>query len=170
MDWNDDKYSGDAYGTFSWAVHVAEVSFDPATCEVQVEDFVAVQEVGRVIHPMLAAGQVEGGVVQGIGYALYENVIWSQGRMDNCQMTNYYVPTSLDVPKIRVIFIDGSYPHGPMGAKGIGELPIDGPAPAVLNAIENAIGLNVTSIPATPEVLMAAMEKMYAKSTRAIAS
>ena len=168
--WDDDKHSGDAYGTFSWAVHVAEVSVDPATFEVQVEDFVAAQEVGRVIHPLLAAGQIEGGVAQGIGYALHENVVLSGGRMENCQMTNYCVPTSLDVPRIRVIFIEDAYPYGPMGAKGIGELPIDGPAPAVLNAVEDAMGLGVTSIPATPESLMVAMEAMYAKNTRAIAS
>ncbi|MGZ4853650.1 MAG: xanthine dehydrogenase family protein molybdopterin-binding subunit [Candidatus Angelobacter sp.] len=168
--WNDEKHSGDAYGTFSWAVHVAEVSVDPATCEVQVEDFVTVQEVGHVIHPLLAAGQIEGGVAQGIGYALHENVVWSKGRMENCQMTNYCIPTSLDVPRIRVIFVEDAYPHGPMGAKGIGELPIDGPAPAVLNAVEDAIGLSMTRIPATPESLMVAMEAMYAKNTRAIAS
>jgi CO/xanthine dehydrogenase Mo-binding subunit len=168
--WDEEKHTGDAYGTFSWAVHVAEVSVDPATCEVQVEDFVTVQEVGRVIHPQLAAGQIEGGVAQGIGYALLENVVWSKGRMENCQMANYCVPTSLDVPRIRVIFVEGAYPHGPMGAKGIGELPIDGPAPAVLNAVEDAIGLSVSSIPATPESLMVAMEAMYAKNTRAIAS
>ena len=160
--WDEDRYSGDAYGTFSWAVHVAEVSVDSTTCAVQVDDFVAVQEVGRVIHPLLAAGQIEGGVIQGIGYALYENVAWAKGRMENCQMTNYIIPTAADVPPIRVIFEETPYPYGPMGAKGIGELPIDGPAPAVLNAIENATGASVTTIPATPEVLMQAMEMAYA--------
>lgn len=168
--WNDDKHCGDAYGTFSWAVQVAEVAIDPATCEVHVGDFLSLQEVGHVIHPLLAAGQIEGGVVQGIGYALYENVVWSKGRMENCQMTNYTIPTSLDVPRMQVIFVENPYPHGPMGAKGIGELPIDGPAPAVLNAIEDALGTSVDTIPATPEVLMAAMEATYAKDAGAAAS
>lgn len=156
--WDDDKYQGDAYGAFGWAVYVAEVSVDTVTYEARVEDFVAVQEVGRVIHPVLAAGQIEGGVAQGVGYALYENVVWKDGRMVNCQMTNYIMPTSADVPQIRVLFDEKPYAYGPLGAKGIGELPIDGPAPAILNAIEGATGANLTSIPATPEVLMQAME------------
>jgi CO/xanthine dehydrogenase Mo-binding subunit len=162
IEWDEEKYKGDAYGTFSWAVYVAEVSVDSRTFEVRVEDFVAVQEVGRVIHPMMAAGQIEGGVLQGIGYALYENIVWNKGRMENAQMTNYIIPTSMDVPSIRVVFEENPYPNGPMGAKGIGELPIDGPAPAVVNAIEDAIGVDVTTIPATPEVLMQAAEMAYA--------
>jgi CO/xanthine dehydrogenase Mo-binding subunit len=168
--WNDEIHCGDAYSTFAWSVHVAEVSVDPVTCEVRVENFVAAQEVGRVIHPIMAAGQIEGGVVQGIGFALSEEVVWANGRMDNSQMTNYIVPTALDVPKIEVIFLENPYPHGPMGAKGIGELPIDGPAPALVNAIENALGISVNTIPATPEILMAAMEAAYAENAFAIAS
>jgi CO/xanthine dehydrogenase Mo-binding subunit len=152
--WDDDSYRGDAYGAFAWAVYVAEVSVDTVTWEVKVDDFVALQEVGRVIHPLLAAGQIEGGVAQGIGYALYENVVWKNGRMANGQMTNYIMPTSVDVPRIRVYFEETPYEHGPLGAKGIGELPIDGPAPAILNAIENAIGVAVNEIPLTAEMLM----------------
>lgn len=154
--WDDDNYTGDAYGTFAWAVYVAEVSIDTATYETRVEDFVAAQEVGRVINPTLAVGQIEGGVAQGIGFALYENVCWQQGRMANCQLTNYIIPTARDLPRIRVLFDEVPYAHGPMGAKGIGELPIDGPAPAVVNAIENALGVRITSLPATPEVLLQA--------------
>jgi CO/xanthine dehydrogenase Mo-binding subunit len=168
--WNDESHTGDAYGAFSWAIQVAEVSVDTDTCEVRVENFFSVQEVGRVIHPLLAAGQIEGGVVQGIGYALYENVVLSNGRMENSQMTNYTIPTSADVPRIRVIFVENPYDQGPMGAKGLGELPIDGPAPAVVNAIENALGVSVNSIPATPEILMTAMEAQHAKDALAIAS
>jgi CO/xanthine dehydrogenase Mo-binding subunit len=158
MEWDDEKHQGDAYGTFAWAIHVAEVSVDTATWQTRVEEYVAVQEVGRVIHPVLAAGQIEGGVTQGIGYALYENVVWKDGSMENSQMTNYIVPTSVDIPRIRVFFEENPYPHGPMGAKGIGELPIDGPAPAIVNAIENAVGIGVNSVPVLPEVLMQAME------------
>ena len=160
--WDDEKYQGDAYGAFAWAVYVAEVSVDTVTYEAHVEDFVAVQEVGRVIHPVLATGQIEGGVAQGIGYALYENVVWQNGRMTNGQMTNYVIPTSADIPPIRVFFEERPYAYGPLGAKGIGELPIDGPAPAIVNAIEDATGISVNSIPATPEVLMAAMEGVNA--------
>jgi CO/xanthine dehydrogenase Mo-binding subunit len=152
--WDDETYTGDAYGAFAWAVYVAEVSVDTVTCEITVDEFVALQEVGRVIHPVLAAGQIEGGVAQGIGYALFENVVWKNGRMANAQMTNYIMPTSVDVPRIRVYFEETPYEYGPLGAKGIGELPIDGPAPAILNAIENATGLPVNEIPLMPEMLM----------------
>jgi CO/xanthine dehydrogenase Mo-binding subunit len=157
LNWDDATYSGDAYGTFAWAVYVAEVAVDTITFEARVTDFVAVQEVGKVIHPVLAAGQIEGGVAQAIGMALYEKVVWRDGRMANGQMTNYIMPTAADIPPIRVFFEEQPYPFGPGGAKGIGELPMDGPAPAILNAIENATGICLREIPATPEVLMDAM-------------
>jgi CO/xanthine dehydrogenase Mo-binding subunit len=155
--WDDKTYSGDAYGTYAWAVYVAEVAVDTVTFEARVTDFVAVQEIGKVIHPVLAAGQIEGGVAQAIGMALYENVVWREGRMANGQMTNYIMPTAADIPPIRVFFEEHPYPFGPHGAKGIGELPMDGPAAAIVNAIENATGISVREIPATPEVMMEAM-------------
>src|SRR5882762_2033605 len=155
--WDDAKYQGDAYGAFAWAVYVAEVTVDLVTFETTVDDFVALQEVGRVIHPVLAAGQIEGGVAQAIGFALYEEVVWKDGRMINNQMTNYIMPTAADIPPIRVFFEENPYAYGPRGAKGIGELPMDGPAPAILNAIEEALGISPTAIPLTPELLMEAM-------------
>ena len=154
--WDDEKYQGDAYGAYGWAVYVAEVTVDMLTWETRVDDFVAVQEVGKVINPVLAAGQIEGGVAQGIGYALYENVVWKDGRMANNQMTNYIMPTAADVPPIRVYFAETPYAYGPSGAKGIGELPMDGPAPAIFNAVEHATGLRVDHAPLTPELLCAA--------------
>ena len=153
LHWDDEHYQGDAYGAYAWAVYVAEVSVDMRTAEVRVEDFVAVQEVGKVINPVLAAGQIEGGIAQGIGMALYENVVWQEGRMVNGQMTNYIMPTSMDVPAIRVFFEEVPYERGPGGAKGIGELPLDGTAPAIANAISHATGANVTRVPVTPEIL-----------------
>ena len=154
IEWDDEHYRGDAYGAYAWAVYVAEVSVDMLTYEAHVEDFVAVQEVGRVIHPVLAAGQIEGGVAQGIGWTLYENVVWRDGRMANGQMTNYIIPTSADIPPIRVHFFENPYAGGPGGAKGIGELPMDGPAPAILNAIEHATGVAFDHVPLTPETVM----------------
>jgi CO/xanthine dehydrogenase Mo-binding subunit len=162
LHWDDATYTGDAYGAYAWAVYVAEVSVDTRTAEVRVEDFVAVQEVGKVINPVLAAGQIEGGVAQGIGYALYENVVWQEGRMSNGQMTNYIMPTSMDVPPIRVFFEEIPYARGPGGAKGIGELPLDGTAPAIANAIANATGADITRIPVTPEVLLEMLESVHA--------
>jgi CO/xanthine dehydrogenase Mo-binding subunit len=156
--WDDERYQGDAYGTYAWAVYVAEVSVDTLTCEIRLDDFVAVQEVGRVINPVLAKGQIEGGIAQGIGWALFEQVAWHEGRMANAQMTNYIIPTSMDLPPIRVVFEERPYAHGPGGAKGIGELPMDGPAPAIANAAAHAIGVDVTRIPITPELLMQLME------------
>jgi len=152
--WDDEKYQGDAYGAFAWAVYVAEVSYDPLTYEAHVDDFVAVQEVGRVINPVLAAGQIEGGIAQAIGMTLYENVVWQNGRMANGQMTNYIMPTAADLPPIRVYFAENPYAFGPAGAKGIGELPMDGPAPAILNAIENATGISFDRVPLTPEAFL----------------
>jgi CO/xanthine dehydrogenase Mo-binding subunit len=158
--WDDEKYQGDAYGAYAWAIYVAEVSFDELTYEARVEDFVALQEVGRVLNPVLAAGQIEGGVAQAIGFTLFENVVWKEGRMANNQMTNYIIPTPADIPPIRVYFEETPYAYGPGGAKGIGELPMDGAAPAILNAIENATGISFTQVPLMPEQLMDRIYKM----------
>jgi CO/xanthine dehydrogenase Mo-binding subunit len=116
-----------------------------------VEEFWAVQEVGRVLNPVLAAGQIEGGIAQGIGYALYEKVVCQDGRMTNNQMTNYIMPTAEDVPPIHAYFEQIPFRYGAYGAKGIGELPHVGPAPAILNAIRAATGVGFHSIPLLPE-------------------
>jgi CO/xanthine dehydrogenase Mo-binding subunit len=155
--WDDQQYRGEAYAAYAWAVYVAEVTVDLATFGVVVDDFVAVQEVGRVLNPVLATGQIEGGVAQGIGWALYEKVVWGRGRMQNNQMTNYIIPTSQDIPPIRVFFEERPFGHGAYGAKGIGELPMDGPAPAILNAIAHATGKQFDSVPLLPEDMFRAM-------------
>ena len=155
--WDDQKYQGDAYGAYSWATYVAAVSVDTSTGELSVDDFVALQEVGHVLHPILAAGQIEGGVLQGIGLAIYEKVVWKQGAMANNRMTNYIIPTTSDTPPIRVFFEEVPYEHGALGAKGIGELPMDGPAPAIANAIENALGIPFNSVPIMAEDVLAAL-------------
>jgi CO/xanthine dehydrogenase Mo-binding subunit len=149
--WDDEKYRGAAYAAFAWAVYVAEVSVDMNTYGVTVNDFVALQEVGKVLHPLLAEGQIVGGVAQGIGFALYEKVVWDRGRMQNGQMTNYIMPTAMDLPPIQVYFEELGNVHGAFGAKGIGELPMDGPAPAILNALSDALGVSFDSIPLLPE-------------------
>jgi CO/xanthine dehydrogenase Mo-binding subunit len=153
--WDDEKYRGEAYAAYAWAVYIAEVTVDLTTYAVSVDDFVALQEVGRVLHPVLARGQITGGVAQGIGFALYEKVLWQNGRMQNGQMTNYIMPTSADLPSIRVYFEELGNVHGAYGAKGIGELPMDGPAPAVVNAVEDALGVGFDSIPLLPEDIYA---------------
>ncbi len=155
--WDDEKYRGEAYAAFAWAVYVAEVTVDLTTYSVTVDDFVALQEVGKVLHPVLARGQIAGGVAQGIGFALYEKVVWQNGRMQNGQMTNYIMPTSADLPPIRVFFEELGNVHGAFGAKGIGELPMDGPAPAIVNAVEDALRIRFDSIPLLPEDIFEAL-------------
>jgi len=150
--WSDETYRGDAYATFAWGCDVCELELDPVTHEARVLKFTAVQEFGRPIHPALAQGQIEGGSAQGLGWALLENVVMREGVMANAQLTNYVIPTTLDTPPMDIVMLENHYAGGPFGAKGLGELPIDGPAPAVVNAIRHA-GLDVRAIPASPEEL-----------------
>jgi CO/xanthine dehydrogenase Mo-binding subunit len=132
---------------------------DLLTYEVTVEAFSAVQDIGKVINPLFAAGQVEGGVVQAIGYALSEKVEWKNGVMSNARLTNYIIPTALDVPRISVRFFE--HPNGTPEAqtpKGIGELPMDGVAPALAGALEDALGVSFTRIPILPEDIFQALQ------------
>jgi CO/xanthine dehydrogenase Mo-binding subunit len=151
--WDDQKYRGEAYPAYAWSIQIAQVAVDTITYSAEVEDFWAVQEVGRVLNPVLAGGQIEGGIAQGIGYALYEKVLLQNGHMINNQMTNYIMPTAEDVPPIHVFFEEIPFGYGAYGAKGIGELPHDGPAPAILNAIRDATGVGFRAIPLLPEDL-----------------
>ncbi len=155
LTWDDDLYRGDAYGSYAWGCNVVEVEVDPVTCEVTPMRVTAVAEIGKAIHPVMAEGQIEGGTAQGIGYALIEEVVMRDGRMANAQLTNYIIPTPMDAPVIDVEMLERPYAHGPYGAKGVGEMPIDGPAPAVINALRHC-GFDIRSIPATPERLIKA--------------
>ena len=152
IQWDDETYRGDAYATYGWGCDVVELEVDPDTFEVRPLRVTAVQEFGRPIHPALARGQIEGGTVQGLGYALLERVVMRNGVMANAQLTNYTIPTTLDTPELDVVMLENPYAGGPFGAKGLGELPMDGPAPAVVNALRH-FGLDVREIPATPELL-----------------
>jgi CO/xanthine dehydrogenase Mo-binding subunit len=154
MSWDDASYQGDAYGTYGWGCDVVEIEVDGDTWEARPLSFTTVHEIGKAIHPMLALGQIEGGSAQGLGYALLEDVVMRDGRMANAQLTNYIIPTTLDTPALHATMLENAYAHGPFGAKGVGEMPIDGPAPAVVNALRHA-GFDICSIPATPERLMA---------------
>jgi CO/xanthine dehydrogenase Mo-binding subunit len=157
LEWNDDRYLGDAYGTYGWGCNVVELEVDRATWEVTTSKVTAVLDVGKAIHPAMAIGQVEGGTVQGLGYALLEQVVMREGRMANATLTNYIIPTPPDTPPIATVLLEHPYRYGPYGAKGVGEMPIDGPAPAVVNAIRHA-GYDVRAIPVTPERLMTAAQ------------
>jgi CO/xanthine dehydrogenase Mo-binding subunit len=154
--WDDLEYRGAAYAAYGWACNVAEVELDRTTYEVRPVRVTAVAEIGKAIHPMMVAGQIEGGTAQGVGFALNEHVIMQGGVMVNANMTNYTIPTTRDTPYIDVVIMENPYAHGPFGAKGVGEMPIDGPAPAVVNAIRQ-LGLDVRALPAIPEVIMEAI-------------
>ena len=168
--WDDERFSGDAYPAYAWAVYVAEVAVDTASYTAQVTNFHAVQEVGRVLNPTLATGQIEGGIAQAIGYALYEKCLWQNGTLANNQMTSYIIPTSADVPPMHVFFEETPSPHGAFGAKGIGELPIDGPAPAILNAIEQATGIAFNQVPLLPEDIYERMTDESAQTDAVVLS
>ncbi len=157
IEWNDDTYSGDAYPVFSWGAEVAEVEVDPDTYEVTVTRITTAQDIGRAIHPILAEGQIEGGTLQAVGYGVLEELVWNRGRIVNNQLTNYIIPTSLDAPEMETIIIEKEYPHGPFGAKGVGELPMDGAAPAIAAAVYHATNAFIPEIPLTPERVFAAI-------------
>lgn len=152
--WDDATYRGSAYGAYSWGVNVAEVSVDPVTMHPTVHDFWAVFDIGTVVNPVLALGQAEGGIAQGIGWATCEKVTLRRGLMANGQMTNYIIPTSADIPGIHVEFFENPYPYGAFGSKGLGELPMDGPGPAILAAINHAAGASLRHIPIQSEDLL----------------
>jgi CO/xanthine dehydrogenase Mo-binding subunit len=159
VEWDDEAYSGDAYPAYSWGADVAEVEVDMDTYEVTVLKITTAQDIGRAIHPLLAAGQIEGGTLQGVGYGLLEEIVWENGKIVNNRLTNYIIPTSLDAPEMETVIVEKEFPHGPFGAKGVGELPINGAAPAIAAAVFNATGAFVTQIPITPERLQRAMEE-----------
>ena len=165
MSWDDTSYQGDAYGSYGWGCDVVEVEVDRDTWEVRPVAFSTVHEIGKAIHPVLAAGQIEGGSAQGLGYALLEDVVMRDGRMANASLTNYIIPTTLDTPPLAVTMLENPYKHGPFGAKGVGEMPIDGPAPAVINALRHA-GFDLREIPATAEKVMSAGRLEGAKAGR----
>ncbi len=154
--WDEKTFQGRAYASYAWAAYVAEVEVDLVTFETRILHFTAVQEIGHAVNPQIALGQIEGGIVQGIGWALLENVVWNgSGVMANDRLATYIIPTSADIDGIDVILLEEGQGAGPRGAKGIGELPMDGPAPAIANAVRHALGVDVDRLPLTPEYLHA---------------
>jgi CO/xanthine dehydrogenase Mo-binding subunit len=156
---DETTYQGSAYPTYAWGCDVVEVDVDPDTYEVRPRHALAVCDVGRAIHPTLCKGQIEGGTLQAIGYATIEEIKVADGRYLNDRLATYIIPTIKDSPRIDVELLEKQFDGGPFGAKGIGELPMDGAAPAVVGAIENATGIAVDEIPATPERILAASRR-----------
>jgi CO/xanthine dehydrogenase Mo-binding subunit len=157
VQFDDATYTGDAYPAFGWACAVARVEVDLDTGEVTVRDVISADDAGRIIHPVLAEGQVEGGTLQAIGYATIEEIKLVDGRYLNDRLATYLIPTALDAPRIEAILVEKPFSGAPHGAKGIGELPMDVGAPAVVAAIHDATGLWIHDLPATPERILAAL-------------
>jgi len=154
---DDATYRGDAYPAFGWAACVARVDVDLDTGEVHVRDVVAADDIGHVIHPVLAEGQVEGGTLQAVGYATIEEIKLRDGRYLNDRLATYIIPTALDAPRITTILVEAPFHAAPHGAKGVGELPMDVGAPAVIAAIADATGAWISDLPASPERILAAL-------------
>ncbi len=149
---------GKPFSTYVYATQIAEVDVDDETGEVDVLRIVAAHDCGTPINPMLVEGQVEGGVSMGLGFALQEEILFgTDGRQINPNLTNYIMPTTLDMPEVTVDIVPNYDPTGPFGAKGVGEPSLVPTAAAILNAIHDAVGVRITSLPATSEKILAAI-------------
>lgn len=158
IQWDQATFKGDSYPGYSWSANVAEIEVDPLTFEIEVKRVTAVVDVGRIINPLSATGQVEGGLTQALGYAIMEKIgTGKNGLYDAARLQTYIIPTALDVPEYDVKFIEYPCSFAPPGAKGLGELPMDGLAPAIANAVEAAVGQRIRTLPITPESIFAAM-------------
>ena len=148
---------GKPFNTYVYATQVAEVEVDDDTGEVEVLKITAAHDCGTAINPMLVEGQIQGGISMGIGFALYEEILFKDGKQINPNLTNYIVPTALETPELDVFTVENYDPTGPFGAKGVGEPTSVPTAAAILNAIHDAVGVRITSLPATAEKVMAAI-------------
>ncbi len=152
--WNQKTFEGDSYPSYSWGCNIAEVEVDPLTLEIRVKRVTAFFDIGRLINPVLAKGQIEGGLTQALGYAVMEKMEIKKGVFDANRMQTYVVPTMRDIPEFDIHFLEFPYLHAAPGAKGVGEIPMDGLAPAIANAVEAATGIRITELPITPEKLL----------------
>jgi len=155
--WDDEKFQGDAYNTYAWGANIIEVEVNPITYEVSVTDIYAVFDIGEAIDELIVRGQIEGGMLQGLGYASMEVMQHKDGRLLQRTNTDYVIPTAMDFPKIQSKIVNNPYIDGPFGAKGVGETTLIGAAAAYALAVQNAIGHYVNKIPVTPEYLMEVM-------------
>jgi len=157
-EWNETMGVGEAYSVYCFAAQIAEVTVDLRSGKVKVDHVTAAHDVGRAINPAGLVGQVEGGVVQGLGYAVMEELKVDGGRCRNPNFTDYLIPSSVDAPTIDTVLVELPYSRGPYGAKGVGEPALIPTAAAIANAVSFACGHRFTHVPLTPERLMTALE------------
>jgi CO/xanthine dehydrogenase Mo-binding subunit len=148
---------GDPYKVYTYSTNICEVAVDTETGQVKVTKFVSAHDIGKAIHRPSAEGQIQGGVVQGIGYALYENLCLEGGKILNPSFTGYAIPTSIDLCDVDPIIVESPYAEGPFGAKGLGEPPMIGAAAAIMNAIYDATGIRIRKTPCMPEDIIKAL-------------
>ncbi len=152
--WDINTFTGDAYPTYSWGINVVEVEVDILLAETKLLGVWGIFDVGNAIDETIMKGQIEGGMLQGLGYASCEKMENVGGRIPQASMTDYIIPTAMDTIPFVTELVDNPYDGGPFGAKGAGELTIIGTAPAYAEAVESAIGQNIHFIPVTPEKLL----------------
>lgn len=158
-DFDNEKGQGNPYVTYAWATNIAEVTVDVQTGTVHVKNIWAAHDVGKAINPQTSEGQIEGGSLQGLGLGRFEEIVFTpEGQVMSNNLGTFLVPTTKDTPTIHSIIVEDPWREGPYGAKGFGEQPLMGIAPAVTNAIYNAIGVRISEIPATPERVWKAIQ------------
>jgi 4-hydroxybenzoyl-CoA reductase alpha subunit len=153
------EFRGNISATYGFATHAVEVEVDTETGEVTVLKIAAAHDVGRAINPMAVEGQIHGGVSMGLGYGLYEELVVEKGRVLNSNFADYALPTALDMPPIETILIETDDPAGPFGAKGMSEAACIPTAPAIANAVYDAVGVRIRDLPITPEKVLEALKE-----------
>tara|TARA_Y100000815_G_C13277035_1_gene475337 strand:- start:726 stop:1232 length:507 start_codon:yes stop_codon:yes gene_type:complete len=154
-----DTGQGRVFPDFTYGCHAVEVAVDTETGEVTVLKSVGAHDVGQAINPQAVEGQIEGGALMGQGYALSEELIYQEGKLVSPSFSEYLIPTSMDMPEIKAIILESRSGLGPFGAKGVGEPSLTPVAPAIANAVANAIGTRVFDLPITPEKVVNALGK-----------
>ncbi len=153
------RLHGIPHVVFSYGAHLAAVEVDLLTGDITVAHYVAVNDCGRILNPQLFEQQVQGGIAQGLGYALTEELPVEEGRLTCLNFSTYLLPTTLDIPDMEVLDAGGHEETGPYGMKGVGEMPTSGPLPAVANAVADACGIRLTRFPMTPERVLSALKE-----------
>ena len=160
---------GQVHPDYGYGAHAIEVAVDVETGEITVLKSIGAHDVGRAINPAAVEGQIEGGAAQGQGYALSEELIYRDGRLLTPSLSEYLIPTTMDMPLVQSIILESRSGLGPFGAKGIGEAALTPVAPAIANAVADAIGVRITDLPITPEKVVNALRKRESKGTPAAA-